>query len=140
MLAQWILSELESDSKWAALFEDSQGKLASLANEARLNTPGAKREIWKTSNGMDSTTTRQFRDALAKLPKEVQDRAYESYALFKRDHSHPSLRFKKVHTTLPVYSARVTRDCRAVGIFKDNLIVWFWIGTHADYERVLASL
>jgi hypothetical protein len=33
-LAQWILSELESDSKWAALFEGSQGKLASLANEA----------------------------------------------------------------------------------------------------------
>ncbi len=32
--------------------------------------------------------------------------------MFRQDSNHPSLRFKKVHSTLPVYSARVTADYR----------------------------
>jgi hypothetical protein len=89
---------------------------------------------------MESTTTSKFRDALASLPKDLQDRARESYNLFKQNHSHPSLRFKKVHDQLPIYSARVTRDCRAVGVIRENQIIWFWIGNHEDYERLLKSL
>ena len=88
---------------------------------------------------MESKTTQRFRDALSGLPVEVRKRAREAYLLFKHDRTHPSLRFKKVHSTLPIYSARVTRDYRAVGIFESDLMVWFWIGSHADYERLLAS-
>ena len=89
---------------------------------------------------MESTTTRRFRDALGALPVDIQDRAREAYKLFCDDHNHPSLRFKKVHQTLPIYSARITRDYRAVGVVDGNLVVWFWIGSHKDYEKVLASL
>jgi len=89
---------------------------------------------------MESKTTRKFRDALKSLPTEIQKRADEAYAMFSQDSNHPSLRFKKVHSTLPVYSARVTADYRAVGVVKDDLIVWFWIGTHAEYDKVLSQL
>ena len=89
---------------------------------------------------MRSKTTRKFRDALAALPVDVRERANEAYALFRVNPHHPSLRFKKVHTTLPIFSAQITRDYRAVGIIDANIIVWFWIGTHAKYERLLGSL
>jgi hypothetical protein len=89
---------------------------------------------------MESTTTRQFRDALSALPTDIQKRAREAYGLFRKNPRHPSLRFKKVHSTLPVYSARITLEYRAVGVIKDYVIVWFWIGSHADYERLLSSL
>ncbi len=40
----------------------------------------------------------------------------------------------------PIYSARVTRSYRAVGILEDGELVWFWVGTHADYDSLLARL
>ena len=89
---------------------------------------------------MESTTTRQFREAFAALPPEIQKRVRDAYFLFKQNHNHPSLRFKKVHTTLPIYSARVTLDYRAVGAVQDDAVVWFWVGSHTDYERVLSTL
>jgi hypothetical protein len=59
---------------------------------------------------------------------------------FEQNPSHPSLEFKKVHQTKPVYSARVTLDYRAVGVLDGNEIVWFWIGPHDEYERVIANV
>lgn len=41
---------------------------------------------------------------------------------------------------LPLWSVRITASYRAVGVRTDDLIVWFFIGTHAEYERLLASL
>jgi len=89
---------------------------------------------------MISKTTKRFRDAVAKLPKHVQQQAQESYKLFSRDRNHPSLRFKKVHTTEPIYSARINIDYRALGIIDGKEIIWFWIGSHAEYEKLLDQL
>lgn len=89
---------------------------------------------------MESKTTRRFRDALAALPRNVQRRANEAYKLFQENPRHPSLQFKKVHSTLPAYSVRITDDYRTVGLLDEGVIVWFWIGSHADYDRLLASL
>jgi len=89
---------------------------------------------------MGSRTTRKFRDALNSLPTDIQKRARETYSLFRENPSHPSVRFKKVHATEPIYSARVTLEYRAVGMIQDDVIIWFWIGTHADYEPLLGSL
>ncbi|HEX8675403.1 MAG TPA: hypothetical protein VF710_26140 [Longimicrobium sp.] len=42
---------------------------------------------------------------------------------------------------LPIYSARVGRHYRALGERQvDDTIVWFWIGSHADYDRILRLL
>ncbi len=89
---------------------------------------------------MISKTTKRFRATLAELPKEVQRQAQESYKLFSQDPKHPSLRFKKVHTTEPVYSARINVDYRALGIVDGEEIIWFWIGSHADYDKLLDQL
>jgi hypothetical protein len=46
---------------------------------------------------------------------------------------------KKVHAVDPIYSVRISRDYRALGVQTADEIVWFWIGSHADYERILSS-
>jgi len=60
--------------------------------------------------------------------------------LFRGNPRHPGLHFKRVHDDPPVYSARVGIGYRAVGVPDDNTIVWFWIGSHADYDRLVAQL
>jgi hypothetical protein len=52
----------------------------------------------------------------------------------------PSLQFKRIHQRDPIYSARVTRGYRALGLLEDDEIAWFWIGTHAAYDRLLENL
>ena len=89
---------------------------------------------------MNSRTTAAFRDMFAGLPPDVQHQARAAYHLFQQDPRHPGLRFKKVHATLPVSSARVGLHHRAVGVLSDNGIVWFWIGPHTEYDRLLSKL
>lgn len=43
------------------------------------------------------------------VPAEVRAQARQAYGLFRDNPHHPSLRFKKVHPTQPIYSVRVTR-------------------------------
>jgi mRNA-degrading endonuclease RelE of RelBE toxin-antitoxin system len=87
-----------------------------------------------------SKTTRRFRDAYRRLPEHVQRRAREAYRRFKDNPSHPSLHFKQVHATQPIYAARVGLGYRAVGVIDGEAVVWFWIGTHAEYDQLLRTL
>ena len=89
---------------------------------------------------MTSKTTRRFRDAYGGLPEHVQRRAREAYRRFKDNPSHPSLHFKQVHATQPVYAARVGLGYRALGVIDGDAVVWFWIGAHAEYDRLLRTL
>ena len=88
---------------------------------------------------MKSHTTESFRKALKGLSKELHKQARQAYRRFQADPSYPSLHFKKVHPTKPIYSARVGKGHRAVGILSEDEIVWFWIGSHKEYERVIAE-
>ncbi len=89
---------------------------------------------------MKSRTTKRFRKAFDQLPDQVQRQAREAYKRFIKDPYHTSLRFKQVHSIKPIYSARINIDYRAVGILKGNEIIWFWIGSHADYDKILSRL
>lgn len=89
---------------------------------------------------MKSKTTKQFRRMLAELPKEVRQRARETYKLFKHNPNHPGLRLKRAHATDPIYSVRINIDYRALGILDGEEIVWFWIGPHTDYDKMLSKL
>jgi hypothetical protein len=85
-----------------------------------------------------SRTTERFRKALADLPEQVQERARGAYRQFLLDPWHPGLRFKQVHPTLPIYSARVGLHYRALGVREEeDLVIWFWVGSHAEYDRLL---
>lgn len=68
------------------------------------------------------------------LPLETQQLAKEKYRLLKANPRHPSLRFKKVG---PYWSVRVSRGYRALGTELNDGILWGWIGSHADYDRLL---
>ena len=54
--------------------------------------------------------------------------------------SHPSIRFKKVHDTEPIYSARVDLDWRALGVLEAGSVVWFWVGPHDEYDALLKRM
>lgn len=89
---------------------------------------------------MKSRTTAQFRRAFADLPEQVQQQTREAYRQFKQDPGHPSLRFKKIHLELPIYSARISKSYRAVGQLAKDTIIWFWVGSHAEYDKLLSHL
>jgi hypothetical protein len=84
-----------------------------------------------------SRTTERFRRAFADLPESVQRQAREAYRLFQDNPAHPGLRFRQVHPTRPIFSARVNLDYRALAIREGETVVWFWIGNHDEYERLL---
>ena len=56
------------------------------------------------------------------------------YALLKRDPRHPSLQFKKVGR---YWSVRVGLRYRALAVDVDGGFLWFWIGSHADYDKMI---
>lgn len=89
---------------------------------------------------MKSYTTRQFRRLFASLPRQVQRQAKQAYRLFRQNAAHPGLHFKRVFGDPPMYSARVGLGYRAVGVLDADEITWFWIGSHAEYDRLLDSL
>lgn len=98
-----------------------------------------KRRIWfQTSCEVPDDAF--VRKAFAKLPADIQERAREAFQRFSEDPKHPSLQFKQVHTIEPIYSARVTLDYRALAIRREDRWIWFWIGSHSDYDNLLKRL
>lgn len=89
---------------------------------------------------MKSRTTAQFRKMFASLPENVREQTREAYRQFKQNPSYPSLRFKKVHPKLPIYSARINKDYRAVGLLSEDTVIWFWVSSHAEYDMLLNQL
>jgi hypothetical protein len=83
---------------------------------------------------MESRAVTSFWDGFNKLPAVIQRAAQKQYRLWLDDLRHPSVRFKKVGN---FWSARVTDDFRALGIMDGDTVIWFFIGSHAEYERML---
>jgi len=71
------------------------------------------------------------------LPPASRRAADKQYALWRRNPRHRSLHFKRIRDN--VWSARVTDDCRALATRDGDTWLWFWIGTHDEYERLLKS-
>ncbi len=89
---------------------------------------------------MKSVTTNRFRKAFERLPKQIQKRAGQSYELWKSNNHHPGLHFKQIHNQQPIYSVRIGLSYRAIGIVEGDTIIWFWIGSHEDYNNLIVQL
>jgi hypothetical protein len=76
-----------------------------------------------------------FWEAYAKLPEQIRALADKNYALLKNDPRHPSLQLKKVGR---FWSVRVGSRYRALAVETDGDLVWFWIGSHADYDALIS--
>jgi hypothetical protein len=86
---------------------------------------------------MKSFTTRRFREMYAGLPDRIRLSTRKAYELFRNDPSHPGLNLKKVDKENNVYSARVGIGYRALGRLENQEMVWFWIGPHSEYDKVV---
>ena len=75
-----------------------------------------------------------FWQAYHELPAQTRDAADRAYALLKSDPHHPSLHLKRVDR---YWSARVGLRYRALAIDVEDGLLWFWIGSHADYDRLI---
>jgi len=81
----------------------------------------------------DHRTTASFWDCYDRLPEDLRDRADKQFVLLNDNPSHPSAQLKPVGA---LWSVRVTDGCRALALREGNVFTWFWIGSHAEYERL----
>jgi hypothetical protein len=47
------------------------------------------------------------------------------------------LQFKKLEGEDGIYSVRIGLGYRALAVMTKDRVVWFWIGTHSDYDRLV---
>jgi hypothetical protein len=83
---------------------------------------------------MKHFASRAFWEAYDKLPEQVRALADKNYALLKTNPRHPSLQFKKIGR---LWSVRVGLRYRALAVEDDSDLVWFWIGSHSDYDAII---
>ena len=83
---------------------------------------------------MKHLASAKFWALYAALPVEVRTTADKNYALLKDNPQHPSLHFKKIGS---LWSARVGEQYRVLGKDVEDGVLWFWIGTHADYDKLI---
>jgi len=85
---------------------------------------------------MRHRATARFWQFHAQLPENIQRLAEENFQLLKADPRHPSLHFKKVGR---LWSVRIGIHYRAIAVEDGEVIAWFWIGHHGEYDRVISK-
>lgn len=85
---------------------------------------------------MTHRTDPKYWDYLNALPEEVRELAYKNYDLLQVNPDHPSLAFKRIGS---LWSVRVGLHYRALGRDEDPDVVWFWIGHHSVYDRMITA-
>jgi hypothetical protein len=83
---------------------------------------------------MRSRASERFWRLYHRLPPEIRRLADKNHRLWREDHWHSSLHFKKVRS---FWVARVGENYRAIGRETEGTVIWFWIGSHAEYERLI---
>ena len=91
-----------------------------------------------TSPTLPSKRSSSFKKRYAQLPPSIQREADEAYRQFRADPDHPGLGFKQIVGAY--YSARVGIGHRALAVQRGGYWLWFWIGTHAEYDKFLDEL
>lgn len=86
---------------------------------------------------MRSRATPKFWHSYGHLPHSLQQRARKAYRLWRANPGHPSLQFKRVDDQEPIYSVRISDDYRVLGLLEGDTVIWYWIGSHDEYERLL---
>jgi hypothetical protein len=73
------------------------------------------------------------------LDINIKQQAQKAYRLWSGNPFHPSLHFKCINNQEHIWSVRITRGHRALGIFEGDTVTWFWIGGHDVYKRFFSS-
>lgn len=75
-----------------------------------------------------------FWSCYEQLPSSIQDLADKNFDLLKTNPKHPSLHLKKAGQ---YWLVRVGIKYRALAVEIDEVLIWFWIGPHSEYNRLL---
>ena len=86
---------------------------------------------------MISRRTKTFVDCFERLPDHVKRSAQRCYLQWQANPKHPGLHFKQVGKNHRVYSVRIGIGWRAMGVVQNDSIIWFWVGSHAEYNHIL---
>jgi hypothetical protein len=86
---------------------------------------------------MNSHATVDFWHAYQSLKPEIRRLARKQYRIWRQNPFHPSLHFKKI--AFDIWSIRIGTNYRALATQVENTLIWFWIGNHSAYERMLRS-
>lgn len=84
---------------------------------------------------MKSVPTSGFWKLYHLLPEAVHKEARMAFRLFSQNAAHPGLRFERLRCQPDSWSVRITRDYRAVGRRHDDVMIWYWIGSHAEFDK-----
>lgn len=85
---------------------------------------------------MNHHATISFWECYSRLPEAVRRTADRHYDQLRGDPRHPSLHFKRVGR---LWSVRAAAGYRALAVEAPDGLVWFWIGAHDEYERLIAN-
>lgn len=85
---------------------------------------------------MTHRATRRFWQTYEALPQETRLLADRCFELLKRDLRHPSIQWKKVGH---FWSARIWLHHRGLAFEEADDLIWFWIGSHAEYDRLVRT-
>jgi hypothetical protein len=83
---------------------------------------------------MKSATLPSFWEKYRALSPAVRAGARKAYRLWAENPFYPSLHFKCINNKEDIWSVRVTRSYRALGVMSGDTVTWFWIGDHDEYE------
>jgi len=78
--------------------------------------------------------TPRFWRCYRQLTDEIQQLADRCFEVLRDDPRHPSLHFKKVGR---FWSARIGLHFRALAVEQEGDLIWFWVGSHSEYDRLL---
>jgi len=70
------------------------------------------------------------------LPLSIKRIADRNYFTLKENPKHPSLHFKK---SGKYWSIRVGMHYRALAVEIEDGLLWFWIGSHAEYDKLIRT-
>jgi len=84
-----------------------------------------------------SVTTARFRKSFDRLPAKIKDKAKKVYRIWSTDPHHPAMNFKLIDNEKSIFSIRIGLAYRALGIKEGDTMIWFWIGSHAAYDKMI---
>lgn len=84
---------------------------------------------------MKSTANDRFWALYGELSSTVREEAKEAFHLFRQNPAHPGLSLERLRCDPESWSVRITRGYRAVGWKQGDTMVWYWIGSHADFDE-----
>lgn len=85
---------------------------------------------------MISRTSSRFWKCYRKLPKHIRKEARKA----KESILSKSSLQKGTFYPSNFFFAYISKDYPAVGIQQNNQIIWFWLGSHNDYDNLLKKI